>query len=139
MPNGNLKEFNQSFFHGTKADLKPGDSITGGFDSNFVDGTQSRYAYFTSNLSAAIWGAELAVGDGQPRIFVVEVSGSIEDDPNLTNKKCPGNPTNSFRSKEPLSIVGEVNNWVGHTPAEIQARQDAIAKLLQRGAEIIED
>lgn len=139
MLNNKVKEFNQSYFHGTKADLKLGDSITGGYNSNFVDGSSSKYAYFTSNLSAAIWGAELAAGEGKGRIYVVEVSGSIEDDPNLTNQKFPGNPTNSFRSKEPLYVVGEVNNWVGHTEEEIRARKEGIAQLMKSGAKIIED
>ena len=93
--------FSQTYFHGTKADLKIGGLIEIGINSNFGQRKNAKYIYLTATLDAAIWGAELAVGDGRERIYLVEPTGSIEDDPNLTDKKFPGNPTKSYRSKHP--------------------------------------
>ena len=106
-----------SFFHGTKADLKIGDFLVTGMKKNYNDTRKSGYVYFAGTLDAAIWGAELAEGDGAMRIYVVEPTGDFEDDPNLTDKKFPGNPTKSYRTKQPLKIVAEVTKWVGH-PSE---------------------
>ena len=123
------------FFHGTKADLKPGDSIEPGHASNFGkrDGTTT-YVYLTGTLDAATWGAELAVGHGQGRIYIVEPTGPIADDPDLTNSRYPGNPTKSYRSREPLRVTGEVTDWQGHSPETIQAMKDRI-----KGLEPIDD
>ena len=96
-----------SFFHGTKADLKVGDFLTKGFLSNYGD-RRSKYVYFAGTLDAAVWGAELAAGEGRQRIYVVEPTGEFEDDPNVTDKKFPGNPTKSYRTQASLKIVGAV-------------------------------
>src|SRR5688572_3636101 len=107
--------FAQIYFHGTRADLNTGDLITTGIVSNFGQRKESEYIFLTSTLDAAIWGAELALGNGRGRIYLVEPTGPIEDDPDLTNKRFPGNPTLSYRSKHPFKIVGEVINWQGHS------------------------
>lgn len=116
------------FYHGTRADLKPGELIHPGHSSNYTD-RRSPWVYFSETLHAATWGAELAKGEGACRIFVVEPTGSFMDDPNLTDRKFPGNPTKSYRSREPLRVVGEFLGWVGHSPEEIQAMKDGIAGL----------
>lgn len=100
-----------TYFHGTKSNLKTGDFLTCGHQSNYEKNKSAKYVYFTGTLDAAIWGAELAVGDGDQRIYVVEPIGEFEDDPNVTDKKYPGNPTKSYRTKYPLKIVGEVVGW----------------------------
>jgi rifampin ADP-ribosylating transferase len=114
----------QRFYHGTKADLKPGDLIGTGYKSNFGSRKTTVHVYLTGTLDAAVWGAELAVGDGAGRIYIVEPTGPIVDDPNLTNTKYPGNPTQSYRSDEPLRVIGECTEWEGHTPEAIQAMKD---------------
>jgi rifampin ADP-ribosylating transferase len=121
------------FYHGTRADLKPGDLIQPGFSSNYTD-RRSPWVYFTETLHAATWGAELARGDGPPRLYVVEPIGSFVDDPNLTDKKFPGNPTKSFRSSAPVRVVDEVRGWQGHSPEEIRAMKDGLV-----GKEPIDD
>jgi rifampin ADP-ribosylating transferase len=129
------------FYHGTKADLKPGDLIKPGHSPNF--GEQDRvtnYVYLTGTLDAATWGAELALGEGPGRIYTVEPTGPIMDDPNLTDKKYPGNPTKSYRSREPVRVTGEVTDWQGHSPEALKAMKDNIERLLrQLGAEAIDD
>ncbi|WP_303309577.1 NAD(+)--rifampin ADP-ribosyltransferase [Hymenobacter sp. BT730] len=127
------------FYHGTKAPFKLGDIITPGFPSNYGQRKPAAYVYLTATLEAAIWGAELAVGDGPGRIYVVEPTGSVEDDPNLTDKKYPGNPTRSYRSRHPLRVVGEVTQWQGHAPEQLQAMQEHLERLKQQGIEAIED
>ncbi len=127
------------FFHGTKADLRPGDLIEPGRRSNYGPRRPAAWVYFTATLDAAIWGAELAVGDGPERIYVVETTGPYEDDPNLTDKKFPGNPTRSYRTRAPLRVTDEVTAWEGHPPAQRQAMQDALARLAAQGIEAIED
>lgn len=119
----------QRFFHGTRADLEVGDLIMPGRTSNFGTRKTSKYVYLTGTLDAAIWGAELAVGDGPGRIYVVEPTGPIVDDPNLTDTKFPGNPTKSYRSSEPLRITGEITEWEGHTPETVQDMKDGIEGL----------
>ena len=114
------------FLHGTKADLAVGELLVPGRESNFEPGRLMNYVYFTATLDAATWGAELATGDGPGRIYLVEPTGGFEDDPNLTDKKFPGNPTHSFRSTEPLRVVGEIVDWVGHAPDQLQAMRDTI-------------
>ncbi|MCM5680181.1 NAD(+)--rifampin ADP-ribosyltransferase [Schlegelella sp. S2-27] len=129
----------QRYYHGTKADLTPGDLIRPGFDSNYGSRKKAAYVYLTATLEAAIWGAELAQGAGPGRIYVVEPTGPIADDPNLTDKKFPGNPTKSYRSRDPLRVIGEVAAWTGHTPEQLQAMKDHLARLEQLGVEAIED
>jgi hypothetical protein len=130
--------FSQTYFHGTKADLQPGDLIEIGKTSNYAD-RQAKYIYLTATLDAAIWGAELALGEGPERIYLVEATGEIEDDPNLTDKKFPGNPTRSYRSKHPFRVVGEITIWQSHAPELIQARKDGLARLKAQGIDAIED
>ena len=112
----------RSFFHGTKVDLKPGDLIRPGYNSNYGK-KKAAYIYLTGTLNAAIWGAELALGESPGRIYVVEATGPFEDDPNLTDKKYPGNPTLSYRSKDPLRVIGEVLNWQGHSARRTQSHE----------------
>lgn len=129
----------QTFYHGTKADLKPGDLIEAGFKSNYGKKNKAKYIYLTATLDAAIWGAELALGEGPGRLYIVEPTGPIEDDPNLTDKKFPGNPTKSYRSQSPFRVVGEVKDWQGHAPEQLQAMKDHIEELARQGIEAIED
>ena len=133
------RPFCQTFLHGTKADLKPGDFLEVGFDSNYAQRKTLSHIYLTATLDAAMWGAELAKGSGRERIYLVEPTGPIEDDPNVTDKKFPGNPTLSYRSKAPLRVVGEVVAWQGHSSDQIQAMKDGLAKLREQGADIIID
>lgn len=127
------------FYHGTKADLKVGDLIERGFSSNYGTRRQANFVYLSATLEAAIWGAELAVGEGRGRIYIVEPTGPIEDDPNLTNKRFPGNPTKSYRSREPLRIIGEVVEWTGHSPERLREMLDHLEKLKEQGIEAIEE
>jgi hypothetical protein len=130
----------QRFYHGTKADLKPADLIEPGHPANFgrLDRTTT-YVYLTGTLDAATWGAELALGEGTGRIYVVEPMGPIEDDPNLTDKRYPGNPTKSCRSWEPLRVTGEVTDWQEHSPEELKAMKDGLERAKQLGVEPIDD
>jgi hypothetical protein len=129
----------QLFYHGTKADLKPGDLIGPGYSSNFGSRKKAAYVYLTATLNAATWGAELALGDGPGRIYTVEPTGPFEDDPNLTDKKFPGNPTKSYRTRDPLRVTGEVEDWQGHAPEELKAMKDHLERLKEQGIEAIED
>jgi hypothetical protein len=131
--------FVQTYFHGTKANLKPGDFIGTGVTSNYGQNKKAKYIYLTATLDAAIWGAELALGEGAERIYLVEPTGPIEDDPNLTDKKFPGNPTKSYRSRFPFKVVGEVTKWQPHPAEQVKAMKDWLAKLKQQGIEAIED
>ncbi|MFA5330164.1 MAG: NAD(+)--rifampin ADP-ribosyltransferase [Prolixibacteraceae bacterium] len=131
--------FSQTFFHGTKVDLKMGDFIEIGVNSNYGQKKKAKYVYLTATLDAAIWGAELALGEGRERIYLVEPTGPIEDDPNLTDKKFPGNPTKSYRSEHPFRVVGEVTIWQGHSPEQVKAMKDGLAKLKEQGIEAIDD
>lgn len=133
------RPFAQTFFHGAKADMKIGELIEAGYNSNFGQRKNAKYVYLTATLDAAIWGAELAVGEGRERIYLVEPTGPIEDDPNLTDKKFPGNPTKSYRSKDPFKVIGEVTVWQGHPPEQVKAMKDNLEKLKQQGIEAIED
>ena len=126
-------------YHGTKADLKPGDLIEPGYRSNYGRRKRAAYVYLTATLDAATWGAELAVGDAPGRIYVVEPTGPIEDDPNLTDQKFPGNPTKSYRSRDPLRVTGEVENWQGHSREQLEAMKAGLARLERLGIEAIED
>lgn len=128
-----------AYYHGTKADLKPGDLIEPGFTSNYGSRKKAKYIYLTATLDAAVWGAELAQGEGRGRIYLVEPTGPIEDDPNLTDKKFPGNPTKSYRSAHPFRVVGEVNEWQGHSHEQLKTMKDHLERLKEQGIEAIED
>ncbi|MGZ5400329.1 MAG: NAD(+)--rifampin ADP-ribosyltransferase [Nocardioides sp.] len=127
------------FFHGTKADLQPGDLLAPGFGSNYGERATANFIYLTATLDAATWGAELAVGEGPGRIYRVEPTGSFEDDPNLTDQKFPGNPTRSYRTREPLRVVDEVLDWEPHPPEVLQTMRDRLAELARLGIEAIND
>lgn len=128
-----------TFYHGTKADLAVGDFIRPGFGSNFVE-RGLKHIYFSATLEAATWGAELAKGEGRGRIYIVEPTGKFEDDPNLTDKKFPGNITASYRSLDPLRVIGEAEDWAGHSPERLREMRDGLARLKAEGrATIIED
>ena len=129
----------QQYYHGTKADLKQGDLIEPGFISNYGQRNKAKYIYLTATLDAAIWGAELALGEGRERIYIVEPTGPIEDDPNLTDKKFPGNPTKSYRSLYPFRVIGVLTEWQGHSPEQLKAMKDNLERLKQQGIEAIED
>lgn len=125
--------FAQTYFHGTKGDLKVGDLIEVGFNSNYGKRKNAKYIFLTATLDAAIWGAELAFGDGRERIYLVEPTGPIEDDPDLTDKKFPGNLSKSYRSTHPFRIVGEVVNWQGHPAEQVKAMKEHLEKLKEQG------
>lgn len=139
-PNGQgPTPFSQTYFHGTKADLRIGDLIEVGFNSNFGQRKNAKYIFLTATLDAAIWGAELAFGEGRERIYLVEPTGPIEDDPDLTNKRFPGNPSQSYRSRYPFRVVGEITIWKGHSPEQVKAMKDGLAKLKAQGIESLND
>ena len=131
--------FAQTYFHGTKADLKVGDLIVAGNNSNFGQRKNARFIFLSATLDAAVWGAELAVGDGRERIYLVEPTGPIEDDPDLTDRKFPGNPTKSYRSTDPFKVVGEVSSWQGHPAAQVKVMKDALEKLKEQGINSLND
>jgi Rifampin ADP-ribosyl transferase len=131
--------FTQTYFHGTKADLRIGELIEVGFNSNFGQRKNAKYIFLSATLDAAIWGAELAIGEESERIYLVEPTGPIEDDPDLTDKKFPGNPTKSYRSTHPFRVVGEVTTWQGHSPEQLKTMKDNLEQLKQQGIEAIED
>lgn len=135
----NATPFAQTYFHGTKGDLKVGDLVQVGFNSNYGKRINAKYIFLTATLDAAIWGAELAIGEGRGRIYLVEATGSIENDPDLTDKKFPGNPTMSYRSTHPFRVVGEVTIWQGHPPEQIQVMKDALVKLKEQGIDSLND
>ena len=126
------------YYHGTRAELNIGDLIEVGHNSNYGKRKKANYVYLTATLDAAIWGAELAEGKGNGRIYRVEPMGDIEDDPNLTDKKFPGNPTKSYRTQQPLRIIEEIKEWEGHSPEVLKAMRDQIEKLKQQGIEAID-
>ena len=126
-------------YHGTKADLKPGDLIGPGYRSNYGSRRNAAYVYLSATLNAATWGAELAIGEGRGRIYTVEPTGPYEDDPNLTNKRFPGNPTKSYRTKDPLRVTGEITDWQGHSDEELKAMRDHLERLKEQGVEAIEE
>lgn len=125
------------FYHGTKADLQVGDLLTAGFRSNYRSDVIMNHIYFTALINGAGLAAALARGDGHERVYIVEPTGSFENDPNVTDKKFPGNPTRSYRSTEPLKIVGEVTDWVRLSPEELQVWRERLAKIEAEKAEII--
>ena len=129
----------ERFYHGTNANLKHSDLIEPGFNSNYGQRNKAKYVYLTATLDAAIWGAELSSGEDVGRIYIVEPTGPFEDDPNLTDKKFPGNPTKSYRSLHPVRVIGEVTDWQGHLPEQLNAMKGHLERMNQLGIEAIED
>ncbi|GLW03895.1 NAD(+)--rifampin ADP-ribosyltransferase [Streptomyces lavendulae] len=126
------------FFHGTKAELQVGDHLTAGFRSNYRPDIVMNHIYFTALRDGAGLAAELASGEGTPRVYAVEPTGKFENDPNVTDKKFPGNPTRSYRSRDPLLIVGEVTDWTRQTPEALQMWRERLAAIrVDDRAEII--
>ena len=127
------------FYHGTKARLRVGDLLAVGSSSNFGERAEANFVYLTATIDAATWGAELALGNGRGRIYVVEPTGPYENDPNLTDKRFPGNPTRSYRTRSPLRVVGEVEDWEPHPPEVLQHMLDRLAELRAQGMEAINE
>jgi hypothetical protein len=131
------------FFHGTTAALGIGDELVAGHPSNFHEGRRSNHVYFAGLLEPAIWGAELATalvgGAGRGRVYVVEPTGPFEDDPNVTDKRFPGNVTRSYRTRHPMLVVDEVHDWEGHSPDALRHLLDDIARLRAQGLDVVED
>ena len=127
------------YYHGTRIDLKPGDLIGPGYSSNYGTRRKANHVYFSATLEAAVWGAELAQGEGRGRIYIVEPTGPFVDDPNLTDKKFPGNPTKSYRSKQPVRVIGEVVEWQGHSPEQLKTMTEHLERLKQLGIEAVDD
>jgi rifampin ADP-ribosylating transferase len=128
-----------AYLHGTKADLRVGDLLVPGRPSNYERGRISNHVYMTKVLDGAVLAAEMALGQGRGHVYIVEPQGAVEDDPNVTDKKLPGNPTHSYRSREPVRIVGEITDWVGHSSEQLQAFSDALDDLRRKGLAIIYD
>jgi rifampin ADP-ribosylating transferase len=126
------------FYHGTRADLAPGALLAPGYRSNYGARRPASWIYFAATLEAAVWGAELAQGEGCERIYRVEPTGPYEDDPNLTDKKFPGNPTRSYRSRDPLRVLAEVTDWTPHAPEVLQRMKDSVERLRAQGVEAID-
>jgi rifampin ADP-ribosylating transferase len=131
------------FFHGTKAHLQPGAELQPGYVSNFHAGRVMNHLYFSAQLESAVWGAELATAlagiTERGHVYVVEPTGPFEDDPNLTDKRFPGNPTESYRTRHPLRVVEEVTDWTAHEPDVLQGMLDSLARLRAEGRDLIED
>jgi rifampin ADP-ribosylating transferase len=141
IPSGNLSAtpFARTYFHGTRADLRLGELIEPGNPSNYGDNNKARYIFLTGTLDAAIWGAELALGEGRGRIYLVEPTGHIEDDPDLTDRKFPGNPTLSYRSQHPFRVVGEVTIWQDHPADQVQKMKEQLEILREQGIRSLND
>lgn len=131
--------FRQTFLHGTRADLKPGDLLVTGHPSNFRAEQPLSWVYFTATLDTALWGAELARGEGPCRVYLVEPTGDFFDDPNVTDKRFPGNPTLSYRTREPLRVLGEAVGWQGHPPGTIAQRRADLSRMRAAGTGVIID
>ena len=131
------------FYHGTKAVLEVGDELVPGYGSNYHQGRVSNNIYFTSLVATAAWGAQLATAlaavPGRGRIYLVEPLGPFEDDPNVTDKKLPGNPTRSYRTRHALRVVGELLDWEAHAPDALQGMLDGLTLLRAQGLDVIED
>ena len=115
------------FYHGTKADLQVGDLLTAGGISNYKPELKMNHIYFTASINGAGLAAALARGDGRERIYIVEPTGKFENDPNVTDKKFPGNLTRSYSSQEPLKIIGEETAWLKQMPEELLLWRDKMA------------
>ncbi|GAA1485440.1 NAD(+)--rifampin ADP-ribosyltransferase [Brachybacterium fresconis] len=127
------------YLHGTKAVLAPGDLLTAANPSNYREDAVLSHVYVTETLHAAAWGAQMARGEAPPRIYVVEPTGELEDDPNVTDKKLPGNPTRSYRTREPVRVVRELEDWPRHSPASVAAMEEGLAELRRKGEDVIID
>lgn len=131
------------FYHGTKSELKTGDVLTPGFGSNYQDDRVSNNIYFSTRVDTAAWGAQLATAlagvKGRGRIYIVEPVGPFEDDPNVTNKRFPGNPTRSYRTRDALRVIAELEEWDEHSPEVLQSMLDHLAQLREQGLDVIED
>ena len=131
------------YLHGTRVGLGPGDELVPGRSSNFQEGRVSNHVYFTTLESTAAWGAQLATAlaglDGRGHVYLVEPTGPFEDDPNVTDKRFPGNPTESYRTKARLRVLREVDEWQEHPPEALAAMLDSLAKLREQGLDVIED
>jgi hypothetical protein len=127
------------FYHGTRADLKPGDLLEAGYTSNYGSRRKASFVYMAATLDAAVWGAELSIGDGPGRIYIVEPTGPFVDDPNLTDKRFPGNPTKSYRSRASLRVIAEVAEWQGHSPETLKTMKDHLEQLRLQGIEHIDE
>ena len=127
------------FFHGTRADLRTGDLLRAGFRSNYRPEVVMNHIYFTALPDGAGLAAELAAGDGEPRVYAVEPTGAFENAPNVTDQKFPGNPTRSYRTTEPVKVVGELLDWVGHSTEQVRAMRAGLAALQQSGEAVIHD
>jgi rifampin ADP-ribosylating transferase len=131
------------FYHGTKSTIEVGAELVPGYGSNFQAGRVSNNIYFTALVDTAAWGAELATalaGSGERgRIYVVQPLGPFEDDPNVTDKRFPGNVTQSYRTRHPLRVVAEVDSWEGHDPEVVKGMLDHLALLREQGLDVIED
>lgn len=140
---GHYEHVEGPFYHGTRSTLEVGDELVAGYGSNFQEGRVSNNIYFTTLVGTATWGAELATalaGTGERgHIYVVEPLGPFEDDPNVTDKRFPGNPTESYRSRHPLRVSGEVDNWEGHDPEVLKSMLERLALLREQGLDVIED
>ncbi|HEY1045112.1 MAG TPA: NAD(+)--rifampin ADP-ribosyltransferase [Bacteroidia bacterium] len=137
-PSG-AKPFAQTYFHGTKANFEIGDLIEVGYNSNYGQRKNAKYIFLTSTLDAAVWGAELAQGDAAERIYLVEPTGEIENDPDLTDKKFPGNPTMSYRSTQPFRVVGELKSWKGHPEEQVKVMKESLQRLHEQGVNSLND
>ncbi|WP_425005547.1 NAD(+)--rifampin ADP-ribosyltransferase [Mycolicibacterium sp. S3B2] len=128
-----------ALLHGTKADLTVGDLLVPGRPMNHDNSRIANHVYVTYTVDAAVWGAELALGEGPGRIYLVKARGDLEDDPNVTDKRFPGNPTRSYRTREPVEVVGELTDWVGHTPEQLRAMRKSLAELTRQGLDVVYD
>jgi rifampin ADP-ribosylating transferase len=131
------------FFHGTRYTFAPGDHLVPGHPSNFQEGRVSNHVYFAALLEPAVWAAELSTAlagiDERGRIYVVEPTGPFEDDPNVTDKRFPGNVTRSFRTRHPMRVIDEVVDWEGHPQEVLQGMLDNLARMREQGLDVIED
>jgi rifampin ADP-ribosylating transferase len=128
-----------AYFHGTKSDLQVGDFLEPGHPSNYQPGHISNYVYMTKVLGGAVLAAEMAARKGRCRVYVVEPQDHVEDDPNVTDKKFPGNPTHSYRSRNPVKIIGEITDWVGHSPEYLRAFRAGLDQLRRNGTAVLYD
>lgn len=130
---------NGPFYHGTKAVLTPGDLLEPGFRSNYGEQKKANFIYFTARMDAATWGAELAQGEGKGRIYQVEPVGEFKNNPNLTDQRFPGNPTRSYRTRQPLRVIEEVKDWEGHPQEVLQQVLNHLETLKEQGIEAINE
>ncbi len=138
-PRARVVEDPGPFFHGTRADLRPGDLLTPGWRSNYGSGRIANHIYLTASREGAPLAATLARGDGPGRVYRVEPLGTIDDDPNVTDKRFPGNPTRSYRTTEPLRVLEEILGWQPPPPELVERLHRRMAELAQFGIEAMDD